>query len=512
MQHPRHVVHDLLAGDGVLFASAFPKVDAVRARDKLESMVLFGGSAVPALAEEVAYELDRQLGVLSLARFADGEVGIKVDENVRGKDVFVIQSTSQPVNENLVELLLTITALRRASAREITAVIPYYGASGGPSGWVEGARVSWRRHSHTHLSPAPHTPYTGYMRDVGTASTMTHDLRSAQHDSLQPPAPPPPEDELWLQTTAGSLALGADPPPPLPQEDWGRQSSYPVSAADIAKMLEAAGVDRIISVDMQPQGASQIEGFFAVPVEVVRSSPIAIRHLSKMDLQRPVVVAPNEACIILANDIAHGLRYASDRPVGFAMTVEAGPSRGNDRYVHRGSVIRNSEEPAIELVGDVRGECVVASWPGACARARGRMLASRVCPHPLPPPLLPGCDVVIVDAMIDTAGTLMRRVKLLRDRGARRVVAYATHGLFNGGALARITRSPLSEVIVTNTVPLREDVDVRHTHKIVQLSVAPILAEAILRSQLELSLQALRSPSFGGRSAERADARYAGQE
>lgn len=120
-----------------------------------------------------------------------------------------------------------------------------------------------------------------------------------------------------------------------------------------------------------------------------------------------------------------------------------------------------------------------------------------------------GCDVVLVDEMIDTAGTLMRRVKLLKDRGARRVVAFATHGLFNGAALQRITRSPLSEVIVTNTISLRDDVDVRHTHKIVQLSVAPVLAEAILRMQMELSLQTLRAPAYSDKDIS---PRYKGQE
>lgn len=118
-----------------------------------------------------------------------------------------------------------------------------------------------------------------------------------------------------------------------------------------------------------------------------------------------------------------------------------------------------------------------------------------------------GCDVVIVDDMIDTGRTLMSRVQLLKDRGARRVIAFATHGLFNGGALARITRSPLSDVIVTNTVPLRDDVDMRHTHKIVQLSIASLVAEAMLRVQSGASLHDLRA--YGEEVTSR---RYSGQE
>jgi ribose-phosphate pyrophosphokinase len=246
-----------------------------------------------------------------------------------------------------------------------------------------------------------------------------------------------------------------------------------VSAADIAKMLETAGCDRVISVELQPAGASQIDGFFALPVENLRATPICVEHLSKLQLCRPVIVAPNEATIQMASDVAAGLEVRTGASVGFAVTVESGPSRGTDRYVHRAPGALAPEESRIELVGSVAG-----------------------------------CDVVLVDQMVDTAGTMMRRVKLLKDAGARRVVAFATHGLFNSGALARITRSPISDVIVTNTVPLRDDVDVRHTHKLVQLSVAPLLSEAILRVQMELSLQALRTPSYASSKSPR----YKGQE
>lgn len=136
--HPRHVIADLLGGDGKLFSSAFPTMDPARARKKLGNMMLFAGTANPSLADEVAYELSQPLGKINVSRFADGEVGVQVMDNVRGKDCYVIQSTSQPVNENLVELLLTITALRRASAGSITACIPYYGA------WARGPRgVPW---------------------------------------------------------------------------------------------------------------------------------------------------------------------------------------------------------------------------------------------------------------------------------------------------------------------------------------------------------------------------------
>jgi ribose-phosphate pyrophosphokinase len=227
-----------------------------------------------------------------------------------------------------------------------------------------------------------------------------------------------------------------------------------------------------------------LQGFFPsnVPVESLRASGIAVDFISRLKLRNPVVVAPNESCIQLAHDMSSGLQRKTGHAVGLAVMVEAGPSRGMDRYAHAlsrpASALRSTSAPrrasvdATELVGDVFGK-----------------------------------DVIICDDMIDTAKTLMTRVALLKDRGAQRIVAYATHGLFTGQALQRITRSQLSDVVVSNTVPLREDVDTTHTHKIAQLSVAPLLAEAIARVHTGSSLQNLRV--FDRDSAE---PRYKGQE
>lgn len=211
-------------------------------------------------------------------------------------------------------------------------------------------------------------------------------------------------------------------------------------------------------------------------MESVRATGIAVDFISRLKLNNPVVVAPNESCIQLAHDMQAGLQRRSGSYVGLAAIMEAGPSRGSDRYAHAyrgpGHAAMAGQRDRMELVGDVYGR-----------------------------------DVIICDDMIDTGKSLMARLNLLRERGAKRLVAYATHGLFNEGALHRINKSALSDVVVTNTVPLREDVDVRHTHKIAQLSVAPLLAEAIIRVQTGVSMQDLRVFDRDG-----AEPRYKGQE
>ena len=370
LRHPRILVHDIMAKDGSLLKEVFG-IDPGPARGKLKNMQVFAGTSVPDLAQDVAYELDATLGKINVSRFADGEIGVQVEDSVRGKDVYIVQSTSQPANENLMELLLSISALRRASAGKITAVIPYY----------------------------------GYLRDVGTVSTLTHQLKAEVLERLDSEVMSSMREQQQQSNSANSNSsnsnstsngmvvdahlhhhhhhstggplhgglpispsdmplmsdlTSASPPPPMPQEDWGRVSNYPISAADIAKMLETAGCDRVISVDLQPPGSAQIEGFFNMPVENVRATPICVDHLSKLKLNRPVIVAPNEACIQLAHDVAAGLQQKQGSHVGFAVTLEGGPSRGTDRYVHRGPPVAPSsngtvEEPPIELVGDVRG-------------------------------------------------------------------------------------------------------------------------------------------------------------
>jgi phosphoribosylpyrophosphate synthetase len=323
--NPRLWVHDALSGDGSLFKGAVG-VEASKALHQMSNMLIFSGSSNPSLAEEIAYELHKPLGKISLGRYADGETTVQVLENVRGKDVFIVQSTCQPVHENLMELLLMISTMRRASARTITAVIPYY----------------------------------GYKRDVGTAPSFVTMIRSdAPTDSMDIETVAAGRAEFGTNETAGALpasgslgrAITGLQPRLLPAQDF----SFPVSAADVAKMLEAMGVDRIIAVELQPPGNGQIEGFFtsSVPVENVRATALAVEHFRKLKLNNVVVVSPNETCIPLAQDFRSGLQKTTGKPVGFATIIEAGRSRGADRYVH--NMRSSSDEATLDVVGDVAG-------------------------------------------------------------------------------------------------------------------------------------------------------------
>jgi len=488
VSNPRIWVHDALEGDGKLIRKALgftnqDEHDNTKFKQMLNRLVLFSGSSNPSLAEEIAYELHQPLGKINREKFADGETFLQALDSVRGKDVYLIQSTSPPVNENLVELCLMISLMRRASARSITALIPYYGYKRdvGTSGsfiHVIGNARDKNISNNEANNPAPviidkddeesllavsSTGREDYTHEstatsiVDNSSIYSSSKLSAIHSSLSNPS----------SLAAAAAALMAE-----------TNTSFPVAAADVARMLEAVGVDRVLTIELQPPGMGHIEGFFSptVPVESLRSTGIAVDYISRLNLHNPVVVAPNESCIQLAYDMRNGLQQRmSNSTVGIGAIMQAGPSRGSDRYAHRPRTATNgraNNDDNMELVGDVRGK-----------------------------------DVLICDDMIDTAKTLMTRIQLLKDRGAQRVVAFATHGLFTGSALQRITRSPLSDVVVTNTIPLREDVDTRHTHKIAQLSVAPLLAEAILRVQTGQSLQDLRI--FDRDTAE---PRYKGQE
>lgn len=217
-----------------------------------------------------------------------------------------------------------------------------------------------------------------------------------------------------------------------------------------------------LAVDHVAKLLSKTTSSFAASTSSKAKTTTSTAAATVSSTRPPVVIAPNETCIPLAQDFQRGLTKALGVNVGLAIIIEAGPSRGADRYVH---VHRRKEDedpanPRLELVGDVEG----------CSAA------------------------ILVDDMIDTGITLMRRLDLIKKAAgpSSNIVAYATHGLFNGAALQRINRSPLSAVIVTNTVPLREDLDTRHTHKIAQLSVAPLIAESILRVQTQQTLQDLR--------------------
>ena len=305
---------------------------------------LFSGNANRPLAEEIAKTLQLPLGDADVSRFSDGEVYVQINENVRGQDVFVIQPTCPPVNDHLMELLVMIDAFKRASARRITAVLPYY----------------------------------GYGR-----------------------------------------------------QDRKVQPRVPITAKLVADLLTAAGAQRLLAVDLH---AGQIQGFFNIPVDhLFAAPPVIIDHLAKKDLNDPVLVSPDAGGVERARALAKRLK------AGLAIIDKRREGNNVAQFMH--------------LIGDVKGR-----------------------------------DAVIVDDMIDTAGTMIQAVDALRREGANRVLACAVHGVLSGPAIARIKESILEEVIITNTVPLTPE---RQLSKIRVLSVAPLLAEAIRRIHDEESVSTL---------------------
>jgi len=304
---------------------------------------LFTGNANRHLAEEIAQYLHIRVGDADVARFSDGEVLVQVNENVRGTDVFVVQPTCPPVNDTLMELLVMIDALKRASAHRITAVLPYY----------------------------------GYGR-----------------------------------------------------QDRKVQPRVPITAKLVADLLEAAGVDRILALDLH---AGQIQGFFNVPVDHLFAAPVIIDYLGKKELRDAVIVSPDAGGVERARAIAKRLN------AGLAIIDKRreGPNQA----------------AAMHLIGDVRDR-----------------------------------DAVVIDDMIDTAGTLIQAIEALKREGARRILACAVHGVLSGPALDRIRESDLEELIITNSIPLPPD---KQAGKIQVLSVAPLLAEAIRRIHDEESVSTL---------------------
>jgi ribose-phosphate pyrophosphokinase len=328
-------------------------------------MVLFSANANPELAAEIAALLGSPLGSATVARFADGEVNVQVHDNVRGKDVYIIQPTSPPVNEHLMELLLLVSTMRRASAERITCVIPYY----------------------------------GYAR-----------------------------------------------------QDRKMTARVPISAADVARLLEAMGVDRVVAVDLH---CGQIQGFFGprVPVDNLDAGTVGVSYFAAKGLVNPVVVSPDAGGVYRAKQFREGLNaLAPSLDTGLAMIIK--------QRMRAGQIER------MDLVGSVEG-----------------------------------ADAVIVDDMIDTAGTLCTAAANLKANGARKVFAFASHGLFSGPASDRIARSVLEEVVVTNTIPLKAGA--KANEKIVQLSVAPLLAEAIKRVHLKQSVSELFRSKGGGKGGAR---------
>lgn len=304
---------------------------------------LFTGNANRPLAEEIAQSLHLPVGDAEVSRFSDGEVFVQVNENVRGTDVFVVQPTCPPVNENLLELLVMIDALKRASARRITAVLPYY----------------------------------GYAR-----------------------------------------------------QDRKVQPRVPITAKLVAVLLEAAGVDRVLALDLH---AGQIQGFFNIPVDHLYASPVIIDYLGKKDLKDPVVVSPDAGGVERARAIAKRLKAN----LAIIDKRREGPHQA----------------VAMHLIGEVRDR-----------------------------------DAVVIDDMIDTAGTLVQGVTALEREGARRILACGVHAVLSGPAIERIMASPLEETIVTNSIPVPP---AKRAARITVLSVAPLLGEAIRRIHDEESVSTL---------------------
>ncbi|HKB27184.1 MAG TPA: ribose-phosphate pyrophosphokinase [Methylomirabilota bacterium] len=306
---------------------------------------LFTGNANRPLAEEIAQYLHVPMGDAEVSRFSDGEVYVQINENVRGTDVFLIQPTCPPVNDTLMELLIMIDAVKRASAHRITAVLPYY----------------------------------GYAR-----------------------------------------------------QDRKVQGRMPISAKLVADLLEAAGVDRVLALDLH---AGQIQGFFKVPVDHLFAGPVVmIDYLRKKELHEPVIVAPDAGGV--------------ERARAIAKRLNAGLAIVDKRREGPNSAV------AMHLIGEVQG-----------------------------------CDAVVIDDMVDTAGTLVQAVDALAREGARRILACGVHAVLSGPAIDRIIASPLEEVVVTNSIPLAEDK--RAAARITVLSVAPLLGEAIRRIHDEESVSTL---------------------
>jgi ribose-phosphate pyrophosphokinase len=310
------------------------------------SMALFSGNANPALAQEIARHLMVPLGRAVVARFSDGEVNIELMENVRGRDVFIVQPTCPPANDNLMELLLLVDACRRSSAARITAVVPYF----------------------------------GYAR-------QDRRMRGAR------------------------MAIGAKL---------------------VANMIASAGVDRLLTVDVH---AEQIQGFFDIPFDNVYASPVLLGDAWKQGYDNMVVVSPDVGGVVRARALAKRLDDAD-----LAIIDKRRP--------------RPNESKVMNIIGEVQG---------------------KTC--------------VMIDDMVDTAGTLAQAAQALKEEGAKKVVAYITHPVLSGNAAEKISKSVLDEIVVTDTIPLRADAQA--CRKIRQLSVSGLLAETIRRIRDEESVSSL---------------------
>lgn len=310
------------------------------------SIMIFSGNANKALSEGIVRKLNMRLGMATVGRFSDGEIYVEIEENVRGRDVFIVQPTCSPTNENLMELLVMIDAMRRASAARITAVIPYY----------------------------------GYAR----------------------------------------------------QDRRSRSARVPITARLVADMIGNAGADRALTVDLH---ADQIQGFFGIPVDNVYASPILLGDVWKQEYKNLIVVSPDVGGVVRARALAKRLGDAD------LAIIDKRRQRANVSEV-------------MHIIGDVEG---------------------KTC--------------VMVDDLVDTAGTLCHAASALKKHGAIKVVAYCTHPVLSGAAADNVRSSVLDELVVTDTIPLTDEL--RSIGKIRQLSVAEMLAETIRRIAVGESVSSL---------------------
>src|SRR5574340_701722 len=309
------------------------------------SMMVFTGTANPKLAEKVVQHLNIHLGRATVGRFSDGEVMVEILENVRGKDVFVLQSTCMPTNDSLMEVMVMVDALKRSSAGRITAAIPYF----------------------------------GYAR----------------------------------------------------QDRRPRSARVAITAKVVANMLTSAGVDRLLTMDLH---ADQIQGFFDIPVDNVYAAPILLGDVWKQQYENLIVVSPDVGGVVRARALAKRL------DVEMAIIDKRRPKPNVAKVMH--------------IIGDVKG---------------------RTC--------------VLMDDLVDSANTLFEAAHSLNNHGAEKVVAYCTHPVLSGSAVERIQNSELDELVVTDTIPLREDA--KNCSRIRQLSVAELLAETMRRISNEDSVSSL---------------------
>ena len=311
-----------------------------------DSLMVFTGNANPELAQRVVKHLDISLGEATVSKFSDGEIAVELMENVRGRDVFILQPTCAPTNDNLMEILTMADALKRASAGRITAAIPYF----------------------------------GYAR----------------------------------------------------QDRRPRSVRVPISAKLVANMLYSAGIDRVLTVDLH---ADQIQGFFDIPVDNIYATPILLNDIKQQRIENLTVVSPDIGGVVRARAVAKLLNDTD-----MAIIDKRRPRANVSQVMH--------------IIGDV---------------------ADRDC--------------ILVDDMIDTGGTLCKAAEALKERGAKRVFAYATHAVFSGSAAKNLASDALDEIVVTDTIPLTDEIIA--LGKVRALTLSKMLAEAIRRISNEESISAM---------------------